>query len=507
MRLQEFVNLIRPTRVDGPLTREAKGVAWDCRRVAPGNLFVVVPTPGRDTQAAVDMAVERGAAAVLCEGHEVVSLRATRLQVANTRALLPRVAELFYGQADRSLKLIAVVGSYGTSAPAAMVKSLLEATGLKCGLIGSAGCEVGERSMPALRKTVTPLDYHEIFAQMARVGCGACVVEFGPEAIEQKQLGPMAFDAVIFSNFDETPVLGRSAALADFCRSLEKGPKRCVGIFNVDSPTSAALFDQRIFRQQVSYGFDGGAEVRGSELDLGHRSLGMLVEAGALEVRLRTRLTGRKNASSLLAGFAAGLALRAPHSLIRFTLQKTAPPIGSLEPVGTAAELPIYVDSARTETEVAEALENLREISKGRVLLAVGSAGGESVERRFQLGHTAAVLAEYTVITTNNPGREAAAEIAAQVERGFMSGPHRPYHIELDRAQAIHDLIHFAQPGDTVLITGKGADTRQEFADTIVPFDDREHILEALETRATPAPAIVLPRPLITEPHELAATA
>jgi UDP-N-acetylmuramoyl-L-alanyl-D-glutamate--2,6-diaminopimelate ligase len=180
--------------------------------------------------------------------------------------------------------------------------------------------------------------------------------------------------------------------------------------------------------------------------------------------------------------------MKVPLSLMRFTLQKTPPPGGELEPVGTAAEFPIYVDGARTEPEVAEALENVREITKGRVHVAIGSIGGESIERRAKLGHTAAIMADYTIITTNNPGRESAAQIAQQVERGFQMGPHHPYHIQLERAQAIYDLVHLAQPGDAILITGKGVETHQEFADTIVPFDDREVALHALESKMAPAP-------------------
>jgi UDP-N-acetylmuramoyl-L-alanyl-D-glutamate--2,6-diaminopimelate ligase len=288
--------------------------------------------------------------------------------------------------------------------------------------------------------------------------------------------------------------------LIQFCLGQAQGPKRCVGVFNVDDGTSEALFDARVLKQQISYGFNGSAEVRGSEIELAHGSLSMLVEAGAMEIRLRTKLTGRKNASNLLAACAAGLAMKIPLSLMRFTLQKVTPPGGELEAIGTTAELPIYIDGAKTEPEIAEAIENMREITKGRVLVAIGSVAGESIERRGKLGHTAAIMADYTIITTNNPGRESAAQIAAQVERGFQMGPHHPYHIQLDRAQAIYDLVHLAQPGDAVLITGKGGETHQEFADTIVPFDDREYALNALETRNAPAPI-----PLVREEGSLRA--
>src|SRR3954465_9998243 len=328
MRLLEFVSLIRPTHGDGPLSREVNGVAWDCRRVVAGNLFVAIPTAGRDTQAAVDTAVVRGAAAVLCEGREVVGVRTTRLQVANVRATLPRVAELFFNQPDRRLKIIGVCGSFGTSAPALLLKAVLDAAGLKCGVIGSNGCEAGERWMPALKKNAESLDYQEVLAQMVRGGCGACVIEFGPEAIERKLIQDVAFDAVLFGRFDDEPVPGRTAALREFCQTVAKGPKATIGVFDLDDGTAALLHDARLMRQQLSYGFDGGAEVRGSEVELAHGSLGMLVEAGAMEIRLRTKFTGRKNASNLLAACAGGLAMKVPLSLMRFTLQKTTPPGG-----------------------------------------------------------------------------------------------------------------------------------------------------------------------------------
>src|SRR4051812_33152186 len=226
MRLLEFVSLIQPQRGDGPLNREVNGAAWDCRRVSPGNLFVAIPAPGRDTQAAVDVAIERGATAILCEGREVVGLKATGIQVASVRAALPRGAELFFGQPDRRLKVIGVVGSDGTSGPAMLLKSILDAGGFKCGLIGTTGCEIGERQLPPLCKNSESLEYHELMAQMVRVGCGACIIEFGPEAVEQKKVTNIAFDAVVFTAFDSQIVPGRGAALIQFCRAQSANSKR-----------------------------------------------------------------------------------------------------------------------------------------------------------------------------------------------------------------------------------------------------------------------------------------
>ncbi len=483
MRLLELARLLQPIRGDGPLSREVSGLAWDPSRVCPGNLFVAIPGIGRDTQSAVDLALERGAAAILCEGREVVGLRATRLRVSSVRASLPKVAQLFFGLPDRSLKLIGVMGGSDASAAAAMLKSVLAASGLKCGLIGSTECEIGERRLPPLRKNAGTLAYHDLLAQMVRAGCGACIMEFSPGAVEELRLAEIAFDAVVFAGFPAQPDRGGLASLIQFCRAQASGPKRFAGVLNIDDPVGRAMFESRACGRQFSFGFDPGAEVRGSALDLARGSLGMVVAAGDSEILLRTRLTGRQNAMRLLAACAGAIALQTPLALIRFTLQKSPCPPGSLEPVG-AGPIAAYVDGSRTEQEISATVGSLREVTSGRVLLALGSAAGASSEQRHHLGRMAATCADYTLITSNNPGSESAAGIAAEIERGYAMGPQRDYHIELNRAQAIHDLIQLAKPGDAVLITGKGQERHQEFADTIVPFDDRDHARAALEFRA-----------------------
>jgi UDP-N-acetylmuramoyl-L-alanyl-D-glutamate--2,6-diaminopimelate ligase len=311
MRLIEFAKLLNLERGDGPLDCDVNGVAWDCRRVSPGNLFVAIPGPGRAMDQQIETAIERGAAAVLCEGGEVVSRRVTRLQVASVRAALPRVAELFFGQPDRRLVVIGVAGSSNNTAPAMLLKTILDAAAMKCGHIGAAGCEIGERQLPPLRKNSEGLDYFELMAQMVRAGCAACIIEFGPDAIEQKRLAGIAFDLVIFGSFNLDIISGRGAAMVQFCRTLSNGPKRFTGVFNIDDEVSQALFESGACKEQVSFGFNGAAEVRGTNVELEAGTLGMVVAAGTTEIRLRTKLTGRQTPRTLcrlaqarwLAGF------------------------------------------------------------------------------------------------------------------------------------------------------------------------------------------------------------
>lgn len=141
----------------------------------------------------------------------------------------------------------------------------------------------------------------------------------------------------------------------------------------------------------------------------------------------------------------------------------------------------MFVDYAHTDDALQHVLRTVREITPGRVLLAFGCGGARDTDKRAKMGKVAALLAHHTLITSDNPRRESPASIAAQIEAGFTSIRPDQFTVELDRAQAIRELVGLARPGDTVLIAGKGHETYQEFEDTVVPFDDRVHAREALE--------------------------
>ena len=167
---------------------------------------------------------------------------------------------------------------------------------------------------------------------------------------------------------------------------------------------------------------------------------------------------------------------------IQAALNALPPVSGRLEMVSAGQPFGVFVDYAHTDDALKNVLTTLREITKGRVLLAFGCGGNRDSGKRAKMGRIAAELADFTLITSDNPRKEEPTKIAAQVEEGYRAVRSDAYEIELDRSRAIQQIISRAQPGDSVLIAGKGHETYQEFEDTVVPFDDRIHALEALET-------------------------
>jgi UDP-N-acetylmuramoyl-L-alanyl-D-glutamate--2,6-diaminopimelate ligase len=167
--------------------------------------------------------------------------------------------------------------------------------------------------------------------------------------------------------------------------------------------------------------------------------------------------------------------------LIQRALNSLDPVPGRLEMIPSALPFGIYVDYAHTDDALRNVLTTLREITPGRLLLAFGCGGNRDRGKRAQMGRVAAELADYVVITSDNPRKESPADIAGQIVEGFRQVRSDRYQVELDRRLAIEQVILMAQPSDSVLIAGKGHETYQEFEDTVIPFDDRVHARETVE--------------------------
>ncbi len=487
MLLKQLLDGLPMLRSEGPLERSVAGVTADSRRLSPGMVFVAVPGGNHDGHDFISAAIDRGAVAVICERNGFSSGRATKVKVADARVALAVAAANFHGHPGRKLKVIGVTGTNGKTTVSFMVKHILEAAGIHAGLLGTIRYEIGDRVLPAQRTTPESSDIQQFMAQMIRAGCEACVMEVSSHALAQKRVHGIDFDLGIFTNLTQDhldfhgDMESYYEAKKQLFTSIQSGTKPGAAVLNIDDSFGSRLARETSAEVQLTYGLDESAKLRATGFQLGHGETSFTAETPAGRFPVTMPLIGRHNIYNALAAIGAGLALRVPIAKIQSALCTMPSVPGRLERISAGQPFSVFVDYAHTDDALQHVLRTVREITPGRVLLAFGCGGARDTDKRAKMGKVAALLADHTVITSDNPRRESPASIAAQIEAGFRAIRTDQFTVELDRARAIRELLCLARPGDTVLIAGKGHETYQEFEDTVVPFDDRVHALEALE--------------------------
>lgn len=487
MLLKDLLVGLPALRSEGTLDRPVAGVTADSRRVTPGMVFVAVPGENHDGHDFISTAIDRGAAAVICERNGFSSGRATKVKVADARIALAVAAANFHGHPSRKLKVIGVTGTNGKTTVSFMVKHILETAGIHAGLLGTIRYEIGDRVLPAQRTTPESSEIQQFMAQMVRGGCEACVMEVSSHALAQKRVHGVEFDLAIFTNLtqDHLDFHGDMETYFDAKKELftaaARGSKRGATILNVDDTFGLRLARETDVEIQLTYGMDALAKFRATNIALEAGTTRFTAETPAGVFPVTMPFIGRHNLYNALAAIGAGLSLQVSVPTIQAALRTMPSVPGRLERIAAGQDFSVFVDYAHTDDALQHVLRTVREITPGRVLLAFGCGGARDTDKRAKMGKVAATLADHTVITSDNPRRESPVAIAAQIEAGFRSVRADKYSVQLDRALAIRELIRFARPGDTVLIAGKGHETYQEFEDTVVPFDDRVHAHEALE--------------------------
>src|SRR3954471_15936623 len=247
MQLKELVEAMPVSQVEGTLEKEITGITYDSRRVTPGMLFVAIPGQTTDGHEFINTAIERGASAVICERNGFTSSKATKIKVTDVRFALACAATSYYSNPSAKLKVIGVTGTNGKTTVTFLIKSILEAAGIKTGLIGTVRYEIGDRIIPAHRTTPESLEVQQMMAQMLRADCQACVMEVSSHALEQQRVLGVDFDVGIFTNLtrDHLDYHGTMenyfVAKKKLFTALEQGPKKGIKVINIDDTFGVRL--------------------------------------------------------------------------------------------------------------------------------------------------------------------------------------------------------------------------------------------------------------------------
>ena len=472
----------------GNLDRPISGLVIDSRRVAPGNLFFALPGLRADGAMFIDEAMSRGAVAVVTEKMPAhPPAKVTFIQVADARAALARVAQRFFKFPDRDMTVVGVTGTNGKTTVSHLIKHFLSGD-QRIGLIGSIHYDLGARTVPSFRTTPEALDIYGMLAQMRDAGCRQAVMEVSSHGIDQQRVLGLQLGAAVFTNLTRDHL--------DYHRTLEayfgvktrlfngeNGAAPKVAVVNLDDPYGAQLLATIPSTvRTVTFGETAHAQIRAENVALNFRNSTFKLIWPNGEMNIESPLIGRYNLSNLLAAIATAWSLgRDPFVfLARMRAFRGVP--GRLERIDEGQPFNVLVNYAHTDDALHNALRMLRAITPGRLLVVFGCPGNRDRAKRPLMVQAVQEFADFTIATADNPRGETVAQIFADMQPG-VTAPDKITWID-DRRRAISLALDACKPGDCLLIAGKGHESYQELADTVVPFDDRDVARELLAAKA-----------------------
>ena len=475
MQLERLIAALAPEAVlnQGPV--EVRELAYDTHAVSPGALFFAVPGARADGHDFAAEAVERGAAAVVAERDTTVPV--PQLVVPNVRAAMAVAADVYFGEPTKELAVAGVTGTNGKTTSAYLLHAILDAAGRRPGLLGTVESRIGGQVRPVVRTTPEAIDLQRTFREMLDVGDRSVALEASSHASVLHRLDRVRFDVLVFTNLTQDH-LDFHGSMDDYYaakRRLFMGAAPPPAAVNVGDEWGRRLADELQDAGRaplITFGFADDAEVRPDKLALD--GAGARLEAGGIE--LRTSLRGRFNVENVLGAVAAGQLLDVDDDAIAAGVAAVTGVPGRFEAIDEGQLFTVLVDYAHTPDSLDNVLRTARDFSDGRVLVVFGAGGDRDRGKRPLMGRVAADLADVVLVTSDNPRSEEPLAIIQDI----LQGTGIDVEIDPDRRSAIRRAVSLAEPGDVVVIAGKGHEQGQEIGPEKLPFDDREVAREAL---------------------------
>jgi UDP-N-acetylmuramoyl-L-alanyl-D-glutamate--2,6-diaminopimelate ligase len=487
-----LVDALPEKRAVGVLPASVAGIADDSRAVRPGDCFVAVPGLKADARRFVAQAVERGATLVVTEGETAPVAAVPTVLVPSARAALGRLADTYYNRPSRALVMVGITGTNGKTTTSYLVEALLQARGLRTGVIGTIQYVLGDERRPAGQTTPEALALQSMLARMRDRGVQGVAMEVSSHALALARVDELTFDVAMFTNLtqDHLDFHGTfeayRAAKRHLFELLAASPKpRPTAVVNADDPSGAAM-TRDLPLSVLTFGLGERADVRAHrhESTLGGIRLSARTPRGPLE--LTSPLIGEHNVMNLLGAVAAGIALGIDDAAIARTLAGVGAVPGRFEQVHAGQPFLVVVDYAHTPDALERVLATARKLTSGRLAVVFGCGGDRDRGKRPIMGEIAARLADRVWITSDNPRSEPPAAIIDEIIAGVRrtGGGETRWAADPDRRAAIAGALRWAQAGDTVVIAGKGHETYQIIGAETLAFDDREVARAILTGRA-----------------------
>lgn len=493
MRLAELFRQL-PDDVEIPprlALLEVSGLAYDSRQVQPGDLFFAFAGARADGNRFASSAVASGAVAVVSETDAPSEFSAPWLRVPHGRRALATASHAFYRDAAERTYLTGITGTNGKTTTAWLIDAVLRAVGELTALIGTVNYRLGDTLLPAANTTPESLDIYRLIQRLSDLDGRYLTMEVSSHALALGRVYGIHYHTAVFTNLtqDHLDFHGSMDSYYE-AKSLLFSPERAQppawAVLNADDPyaNQTALAPQT---EAIRFGLNQTADLRALNVETGFSGISFDVEWQGKRLPLYSPLLGDFNVQNLLAACAACLSYGIDRHAIHEALAQTAAVPGRFERVDAGQPFAVVVDYAHTPDALINLLQSARKMKPVRVITVFGCGGDRDRSKRPRMAEAAASMSDFVVLTSDNPRSEDPLAIMNDALVGLQRFD-TPRLLEVDRGEAIRRAIRMADPGDIVLIAGKGHETYQLFADRTTHFDDREAAVAALRDRGFSAP-------------------
>lgn len=484
MRIKELIKSLDTAENYSNLENfEVCGISCNSKQVSDNFIFIAIKGAREDGNRYIDEAINRGAKAVIFQGQGVrvkgQDKKINLIKVHDTRKASARLAAEFYGHPSSKIKVIGITGTNGKTTVSYLIEALLKGAGFLPSVIGTINYRFKERIIPSKNTTPGPIELESILADMLKEGASHSVMEISSHALDQDRITGINFHSAIFTNLTQDHL--------DYHKTLENYFNTKAKLFKHIGPASFVVLnnDDRYARRIkkmtkasiITYGIENKAWVMAKKIkfDSLHTEFGLLSPQG--KINLTSRLVGRHNVYNILAAVAWALQEGIDISIIKSVIAGFHLVPGRLERIDFDGNFRVFVDYAHTEDALRNIIKTLRHLTKRRIIVVFGCGGERDKTKRPKMGRVVSELADYAIITNDNPRWEDPREIINDIKQGIRK---TNYCVIPERRWAIKKSLSLAKTGDIVLIAGKGHEDCQIIKDKVIHFNDREVIKECL---------------------------
>ena len=479
MNLKNILDGIDGLKAKGELDLEIEGIESNSKNVKKGFLFVAIKGFSVDGHLFISQAIENGSIAVVvdksCDLKNIkIPENITLIVSDDTRKFLALSSANFYGNPSKKFKLIGITGTKGKTTTTFMIKEILEKAGKKVGLIGTIATYInGKRIADSDRTTPESLELQKMFRDMLEQGAEYVVMEVSSQSLKLHRVDGCEFDLVAFTNFSEDHISEKEHPdMQDYFESKLKLFKMCkTGFVNIDDLQGnkiPAMFPESDI---TGYGIDNFGNFLAKDITITNSYVDFKAKITDRNERVKVDIPGRFTVYNALAAICICRKLGVESTVIKEALEKIKVP-GRSEMVENKLEIPIMIDYAHSPESLQNILQAVSSYTKGRVISVFGCGGDRDARKRPIMGEISGKVADYTIITSDNPRTEDPKSIVDQIEEGIKKTKGK-YEVIVDRTEAIKKAIEMANKTDIIVLAGKGHEPYQEINGVKHPFDER----------------------------------